>query len=339
MAPPPIGLAVFGAGRIGAVHARNVANQVPEATLIGVADINREAARQLVADVGVGRVDEAHALLDDPAVQGIIIATPTESHAELIGEAARAGKHVLCEKPIALSLAATKAATATAQKAGIILQVGFQRRFDPEFAHARALIEKGELGKVRFLRLVGRDHRVPSIAYLRTSGGQYKDQMVHEFDLARWLMAPLEVEEVYADGSALIEPSIAEFGDVDTSVALLRFKGGPFALIDGSREAAYGYDARGEIQGSNGMLLVGQRRFANGALMDPTFATADVESFIERFADAYRAEVQDFALAIRDRRAPRVGAQDALEALRLAVAADRSLRTRRPVKIAEIVDD
>ena len=339
MNPAPIGLAVFGAGRIGAVHVRNVAEHVPFARLVGVADVDRAAAQRLVDSVGVGRVADVDSLLADPEVRGVIIATPTDSHSGLISKAAAASKHVLCEKPISLSLHATQAAMASAQRGGIILQVGFQRRFDEEFARARALVESGALGQPRFLRLVGRDHRVPSLAYLRTSGGQFRDQMVHEFDLARWLLAPLQVDEIYASGSAQVEPKLAEFGDIDTSVAVLRFTSGALAVIDGSREAIYGYDIRGEIHGSKGMLLIGQGRLANGKLLDETFATADVDSFIERFADAYRAEVQDFAQAIRDGRAPRVGAEDALEALRLAIAADRSLATKRPVKVADVADD
>lgn len=339
MAPASIGLAVFGAGRIGAVHARNVAHEVPGANLVGVADINRAAASRLVEAAGAGRVDDAQAFLDDPLVQAVIIATPTDTHAEIIALATAAGKHVLCEKPISLTLAATQTATARAEQANIILQVGFQRRFDPEFARARSMVERGDLGSPRFLRLVGRDHNIPSFAYLRTSGGQYKDQMVHEFDLARWLMAPLEIDEVYATGSALIDPSLDQFGDVDTSLAFLRFKGGALGVIDDSREAIYGYDVRGEIQGSKGMVLVGHQRFTNGALLDSSYATAEVESFIERFADAYRAEIVDFTAAIREQRAPRVGAQDALAALRIALAAERSLRTRRPVKLSEVTHD
>lgn len=334
-----IGLAVFGAGRIGAVHAKNVSDCAPQAHLVGVADIDAAAAQRLLSAAGSGRTGDIDSFLGDPSVAAVIIATPTGTHAELIARAAKAGKHVLCEKPISLQLAATATASREAERAGIILQVGFQRRFDDEFTRVRALVEKGDLGAVRFLRLVGRDHRPPSHAYLRTSGGQYKDQMVHEFDAARWLMGPLEVDEVYATGSAIVDPSLDEFGDVDTTVAVLRFKGGALAVIDGSREAVYGYDVRGEIQGSKGLALIGHERLRNGSLMNSAHATADVESFIERFAAAYKNEVIDFVAAIRERRAPRVGARDALEALRMAIAADRSRAQRRPVKLAEVIDD
>ncbi len=339
MVPAPIGLAVFGAGRIGAVHVRNAAHHIPGVNLVGIADPDRAAAQRLAHAEGIERIDTVEALLADPAVRGVIIATPTGTHADLIAQAADAGKHILCEKPIALGLAATRSAAQHADRAGVILQVGFQRRFDAEFAHARRCVEDGALGEMRFIRLVGRDHRMPPVAYLQTSGGQFKDQMVHEFDLARWIMSPLEVDEVYATGSALIDPSIAGFGDVDTSLVVLRFSNGAIGVIDDSREAIYGYDVRGELHGSKGMMLVGAARLRHGVLLGSDAASVDVDSFIERFADAYRDEVVDFAAAIRERRAPRAGAIDALEALRIASAADRSLRTHEPVKLADVTDD
>jgi myo-inositol 2-dehydrogenase / D-chiro-inositol 1-dehydrogenase len=335
----PIGLAVFGAGRIGVMHVRNVAQHVPGADLVGVADVDVEAAQRIVSQVQTGRSADVQTFLGDRAVQGVIIATPTDTHGHLIAQAAAAGKHILCEKPISLDLRATRAAIADAERAGIILQVGFQRRYDVEFANARRLVESGDLGSPRFMRLVARDHRMPSLSYLRTSGGQFKDQMVHDFDMARWLFAPLEIEEVYASGSALVDHSIEDFGDVDTSLALLRYNSGAIGVIDDARDAIYGYDVRGEIQGSKGIVLVGHGRLRNSDLIDEKDATDEVESFIERFADAYRLEVADFVDAIRERRAPRVGGQDALEALRLAIAADRSLRERRPVRVADVRDD
>lgn len=334
-----IGLAVFGAGRMGATHVRNAALHVPGAHLIGIGDVDRQAAQRLVDEVRVGRADDPDALLRDPHVEAVIIATPTQTHADLIARAADSGKHIFCEKPISSGISATKRAAERARKAGVILQVGFQRRFDAEFEAAHRAVKSGALGEPRFVRLVGRDHRMPSIAYLRTSGGQFKDQMVHDFDLARWLFSPFEVEEVYATGSTLVDPAIAEFNDVDTSIAVLRFGGGPIGVIDGSREAIYGYDIRAELHGSKGLFLVGHGRLRNGELLDSRQATPDVESFIEHFADAYRDEIIDFVSAIRDRREPRVGADDDLEALRIAIAADRSRASHRPVALAEVGDE
>ncbi len=331
-----VGIAVFGAGRIGAVHAANLARHVPGATLAGVADTIPSAAQRLVRELGAGRVDSIENFLSDADVAGVVIATPTGTHAEIVAAAAAAGKHVLCEKPISMDVAHTVAAAQAAEAAGIILQVGFQRRFDAEFAKARDLIESGALGEVRFVRLVGRDRSMPPIAYIRTSGGQFRDQMIHELDAARWLMGPAEVDEVYATGSALVDAEVGASGDVDTAVACLRFSNGAIAVIDSSREAAYGYDSRAEVHGSRGMFLAGGERLPNGEILDGRYVSPDTESFIERFAGAYRAELIDFLDAIRTGRAPRAGAGDALMALRVALAADRSLREKRAVKLADI---
>ena len=334
-----VGLAVFGAGRIGAVHTRNAARRIPGAHLVGVGDVDRAAARRLVEEAGVGRADDPQAFLQDPNVQAVIIATPTETHAKLIASSAQAGKHIFCEKPISSRLASTSEAAERARNAGVILHVGFQRRFDAEFQAAHRAVQSGDLGAPRFLRLVGRDHRMPPKSYLQTSGGQFKDQMVHEFDLARWLFSPLEVQEVYATGSALVDPSIESFGDVDTSIVVLRFQGGALCVIDDSREAIYGYDVRAELHGAQGLLLVGHGRLHNAELLGARAATQDVDSFIERFAEAYRLEIVDFVETIRERREPKVTAKDALEALRLAIAADRSKQLRRPVALSEVNDD
>jgi myo-inositol 2-dehydrogenase/D-chiro-inositol 1-dehydrogenase len=218
----------------------------------------------------------------------------------------------------------------------VLLQIGFQRRFDRDFVNVHAAIREGKLGDVRFIRLVSRDRTLPPIAYVRTSGGQYKDQMVHDFDAARWLLAPATVKEVTAVGSALADPAIGECDDVDTAVALLRFSNGAIALLDVSREAAYGYDVRTEVHGSHGMLLAGDDGMKSGNLLDASFVKPQTDSFVTRFADAYRLELQDFVDAVATRKKPRVDGDDALQALRIAVAADRSRRSGCAVQLADI---
>lgn len=334
MAARPIGIAVFGAGRMGAVHARNVA-QNTGARLIGVADIDRTAAKRLVASAG-GRVDSAENFLADEAVDAVAIATPTNTHAHLISQSAAATKHIFCEKPISLEIDATVEAIRDCERAGVILQIGFQRRFDRDFLNAYSAIHDGKLGDVRFIRLVSRDRTLPPIAYVRTSGGQYKDQMVHDFDAARWLLAPAVVEEVTAAGSAVIDPEIAQAGDVDTAVALLRFSSGAMAILDVSREAVYGYDVRTEIHGSDGMLLVGDETMKRGAVLDASVVKPQTDSFVTRFSDAYRSEIEDFIEAVIEHRKPRVDGNDALQALRLAVAADRSRKSGCTVALSDI---
>jgi myo-inositol 2-dehydrogenase/D-chiro-inositol 1-dehydrogenase len=335
VAGPRPAIAVFGAGRIGRVHAATVA-RMGKASLAGVADIDFDAAQRVISSLGRGRVDTTEAFLDDPRVAAVIIATPTETHVDLIVRAAAAKKHVFCEKPISLEIGTTIHAIQACADAGIILQIGFQRRFDRDFVSARDAIASGRLGDVRYLRLVQRDHAMPPISYIRTSGGQYKDQMVHDFDAARWLLAPAQVEEVVATGSALIDPAVADAGDVDTSVACLRFSNGAIAVVEASREAVYGYDSRAEIHGSRGLLLNGYRGLTPGRVIDGSRVTPANDSFIGRFSKAYRVEILDFVDAIAENRRPLVDGYDALAALRIAVAADRSRSERRAVALAEI---
>jgi myo-inositol 2-dehydrogenase/D-chiro-inositol 1-dehydrogenase len=330
----PIGIAVFGAGRIGAVHARNIACH-ENARLAGIADIDRAASAALAA-VTAGRVDTVENFLADPGVDAVAIATPTGTHVELIRQAAAAKKHIFCEKPISMDVRTTIEAAEAARKAGVILQIGFQRRFDRDFLRAREAIDSGELGEVRYMRLVGRDRTLPPIEYLRTSGGQYKDQMIHDFDAARWFMQPQEVHEVQATGSALADPRVAEAGDVDTAVACLRFSNGAIAVVEAAREAAYGYDTRTELHGSRGLLLNGYEGFKNGQILDASLLSQHNDSFVTRFADAYRLEIDDFIDAVQSGRAPRVGAGDALQALRIAIAADRSWHSGRAVKLVDV---
>jgi myo-inositol 2-dehydrogenase/D-chiro-inositol 1-dehydrogenase len=304
------------------------------AEFAGIGDVDGEAAAKLAEETGAQRAGAVETFLDDPAVNAVLIATPTETHSALVERAAAAGKHIFCEKPISLDLAATKSAIAAVRKSGVTLQIGFQRRYDPRFVRARQAVESGDLGTLRFLRLVGRDRVPPSIDYVRTSGGQYRDQMVHEFDAARWLSGE-EVQEVTAVGSALVDARIAEAGDVDTAVACLRFESGALAVIDSAREAVYGYDSRLEILGSNGLFL-DEDRLKSDTVMGVEFLTPDAESFATRFSDAYRLELQDFIESLRTSRLPRAGGDDALQALRIAIAADHSRKARRTIPLAEI---
>jgi len=334
VSPAPIGVAVFGAGRMGAVHAGNITHN-QNATLIGIADVDRSAAQRALGSNGA-RVDSVESFLADPQVDAVVIATPTDTHAELIVKSATANKQIFCEKPISLDIATTVDAIRACERAGVILQIGFQRRFDRDFVNVHAAISEGKLGEVRFIRLVSRDRMLPPIAYVQTSGGQYKDQMIHDFDAARWLLAPATVQEVSAVGSALADPAIGECGDVDTAVALLRFSNGAIALLDVSREAAYGYDVRAEVHGSRGMLLAGDDGMASGRVLDESFVKPQTDSFVTRFSDAYRLELQDFIEAAATRKKPRVDGNDALQALRIAVAADRSRRSGCVVKLADV---
>ncbi len=335
MSQQPVGIAVFGAGRIGAVHAQNIAAD-GDARLVGIADVDSSAAQRVIRNAASGRVDSVEGFLRDPQVDGVIIATPTDTHAELVVQAAQAKKPIFCEKPISLDVAETARAIKACERSRVALQIGFQRRYDRAFIDARDAIVAGALGEVRYLRLVGRDRAVPPIAYIRTSGGQFKDQMVHDFDAARWLLSPFEVNEVLATGSALIDPAVGQVGDVDTAVAVLRFTNGTIAVIEASREAVYGYDARAEVHGSRGMLLSGYEGLLDHDVLDASNVCESNDSFIGRFRDAYRAEIHDFTRVVREGAVPKASGADALAALRIAIAADRSRATSCAVTLAQV---
>lgn len=332
-----IGIAVFGAGRIGARHATNVARAVPGARLIGVADIDLAAAQRAVEAAGHGRAAPQYAeFLHDPQVQAVIVATPTDTHAAVMADAARAGKHILCEKPIALTIEATQEAIAAVEACGVILQIGFNRRFAPAWVRAHEAIARGDIGEPWIVKLVGRDPRLAPLSYLQVSGGQFKDQSIHEFDAAYWLLGR-EIEEVFATGSVLVDPAVAAIPDVDTSLTTLRFAGGALGLVDSCRRAAYGFDIRGEVHGSEGKLMIGYEGRSAVTLLEPNKASHDhVDWFLELFADAYRDEVIDFVECVRSGRTPRAVAADGLRALRVAVAAGRSQRERRMIRLDEV---
>ncbi|HWE60491.1 MAG TPA: inositol 2-dehydrogenase [Chloroflexota bacterium] len=332
-----IGIAVLGAGRIGSQHAMNAAREVPGATLVGVADIDLATAQRAVKAAGSGRaVQDYRVLLADPEVQVVVIATPTDTHAQLLREGAAAGKHILCEKPIALTLDVTREAIDAVQHSGVLVAVGFNRRFDPAFAAARRAIDAGEIGEPWIVKLVGRDPRLAPLSYLRSSGGLFKDQAIHEYDLACWLI-DRPVEEVYATGSVLVDPQVAALGDVDTALTTLRFAGGALGLVDNCRQAVYGYDVRAEVHGSAGKLLIGGDRRTPVTLLEPNRASHDhVDWFLDRFADAYRDELVDFVACVRTGRTPSVVAEDGYRALQIAVAAGIAHRERRPVRLEEV---
>jgi myo-inositol 2-dehydrogenase/D-chiro-inositol 1-dehydrogenase len=326
--------AVIGAGRMGAIHAANLAGAVPGAELAAVVDPDLAAARRAAAG-GAEATDDLGRVLADDRIGAVLVASPTPLHAGQIEAAARAGKAIFSEKPVALELAETQAAMAAVEAAGVPFQIAFQRRYDPGFARARALIEAGALGRVEMFRSLACDPQPASLDYLRTSGGIYKDMVIHDLDIARHLCG--EILEVTALGASLVDPRIGDLGDVDTSVVTLRFASGALGVIQNSRRAVYGYDLRTEVQGSAGKVVVENER----ATPVWTYGTEGIRGdyyhwFIDRFRDAYRLEVQGFTEAVRAGRRPTPGPVDAVETLRLAEAATRSLRAGRPVKLAEV---
>lgn len=327
--------AQFGAGRIGAIHAANLAAS-PDAALRHVVDVNEAAARVLAAKYGAS-VTTTQAALADPAIGAVIIASSTDTHADLAMAVARAGKAIFCEKPIDLSLARVDACLAVVREAGVPMLVGFNRRFDPSFSALKSRIDAGEIGAVEQVVITSRDPGLPPLEYLKVSGGQFRDMTIHDFDMARWLLGE-EPVELFAYGAALVDPAVGALGDIDSCMVLLRTASGRMAHINNSRRATYGYDQRIEVLGSLGRISAGNRTETTVELANAQAVSADkpLHFFLERYADAYRRELAAFIAAVNGKTPMPVGAEDGRCALVLAEAALLSLCEGRSVKLAEI---
>ncbi len=323
-------LGVAGLGRMGRLHAGNAA-AARRIELARVVDADEALARKLADDLGCEWSTSFDDLLVDPAIDGVVIATPTPLHVTMIEQAAAAGKHVLCEKPIAFEVDAAARAVDAADSAGVKLQVGFHRRFDPDWAAAQRRIEHGELGDVYLFRTSLRDMAPPPLDYIRSSGGFFVDVTIHDLDTARWLVG--EIDEVTAVGAALSDPAFAEVGDLDNAIVTLRFANGALGVIDDSRVAGYGYECSTEVVGSKATVRVGDHRRLHTEWLTPGGVRLDwVPDFIERFPQAYRLELEAFAEAIRDDTPPLVSGADGVAALELALACKRSFDAARPVR-------
>ena len=321
----------FGAGRIGAVHAANIAGH-PAARLHTIVDTDHAAAERLANGCGAAVGDQAQALAD-PATDAVVIASSTDTHADLVEAAARAGKAIFCEKPLDLDRRRAEACLAVARECGVPLMVGFNRRFDPNFARLEKEIRNGRIGKLETLTIISRDPESPPLDFVRRSGGLFRDMMIHDLDMACWLSGEAPAE-VYAAASVLVAPAIGEAGDVDTAVVTLRMPSGALCQISNSRRAVYGYDQRIEAFGSKGAL-----RAENVVESTVAFAGADgivtdkpLPFFLERYGEAYRRELDHFIAAVTAGTAPLVGGDDGVRALALADAALEAHRTGRPVK-------
>jgi len=326
-----IGICQFGAGRIGAIHAANVA--ASGARLVYVVDVDAEAAARLAARHGA-RVADADTALADPSVAAVIIASSTDTHADLIERAARAGKTIFCEKPVDLSLARADRCVAAVAATGMRVLMGFNRRFDPSFAALKRHIGAGAIGTVEMVQITSRDPRPPPVAYVRVSGGLFRDMMIHDFDMARFILGE-EPVEVSAAASCLVDPAIGAVGDVDSALVTLRTASGRLCQISNSRRAAYGYDQRVEVLGSGGMLEAGNPRPTTVVSSTAAGVSADTpyDFFLERYADAYRAELAHFMDVCGGRAEPLVGIEDGRQALALAEAAIESARSGRAVRV------
>ena len=328
---------LLGAGRIGNVHAKAISTH-PQSKLIAVADVVKESASKLAAQYGVeARSNEA--IIGDAAIDAILIATSTNTHSDLIEAATRAGKAVLCEKPVDLSLARAQACRAAAAATGRPVMIGFNRRFDPNFAALKAAVDRGEIGKSELLSITSFDPAPPPVAYVQGSGGLFRDMMIHDFDMACWMMGSAP-QTVTAIGTSIVDPEIGKAGDVDTAVVTLRFADGRIAVIKNSRRAAYGYDQRIELLGAEGLLSAGNvlENTVSKATKAGVVSAKPEYFFLERYMRSYAAEWAAFVEAVNTGSAVPVSLDDGVNALAIAEAAALSAKTAATVAMASVIN-
>ncbi len=333
-----VNVGVIGAGRIGRVHVQNLAYHIPEANVVAIADIFVEAAEKCAADFGIPSAAKDHrAILENDQIEAAVICSSTDTHAQFIEEAAAAGKHIFCEKPIDLDLKRIDRALAAVEKAGVKLQIGFNRRFDPSFKRVRDLVAEGKIGAPHIVHIISRDPAPPPIEYIKVSGGIFVDMTIHDFDMARYLIGS-EVEEVYATGGVMVDPKIGEAGDIDTALVTLRYANGAIGSIDNSRQAVYGYDQRVEVFGSEGGIVVANRTPDNAIISDAdgVRAAKPLYFFIERYTDAFIAEMKEFISCVLEDKAPLVTGIDGRIPVVMGLAAWKSYRENRPVMLSEM---
>jgi len=327
-----VNIGIIGAGRIGQIHAENLCTRIKEARVVAVAD--KEETRAQVVAGKYGKVKwykDFEKMLKQEDIEAVVICTDTSVHKKAIIESAKKGKHIFCEKPIALTLEETDEALSVVEGEGVLLQVGFMRRFDPALFSAKKEVDKGCIGKPILFKAISRDPQGPPLEYVRVSGGLFVDSSIHDIDLARWFMGS-EVEKVYAEGKTLIYPEYKEYGDVDVAVTTLSFKNGGIGSIENLRKSGYGYDTRVEIVGSEGALSIGFLRHRGFFTLKKLKVNYDVvPSWQERFKEAFVREMQHFVDCIINHTSPLVTGIDAKKALQIALAATKSCKEGVPM--------
>jgi myo-inositol 2-dehydrogenase/D-chiro-inositol 1-dehydrogenase len=334
-----ITVGIVGAGRIGKIHAENIRYFIPEARIKTVADVAADDKLGAWArGLGVEKVTRDHReIMDDPSVDAVVVCSSTDTHADMVIAAAEKKKHVFCEKPVDLSVEKVRRALAAVEKAGVKLQVGFNRRFDHNFRRVHELVKSGALGDPQIVRITSRDPSPPSPAYVKVSGGMFLDMTIHDFDMARYLSGS-EVVEVYAQGAVLVDPAIGQAGDVDTAIVTLTFANGALGVIDNSRKAAYGYDQRVEVFGSKGSASCSNDAPSSVVVSSAEGVQGDkpLYFFLERYKQAFIDEMKEFFAALASGKPTPVTGLDGLKPILIGLAAKRSLAERRPVRLSEL---
>jgi myo-inositol 2-dehydrogenase/D-chiro-inositol 1-dehydrogenase len=331
-----INIALFGAGRIGSLHAANIAASRPRANLACVFDTNHTLAETVAARHGTKVAPDIDAILRDPSIHAVMIASSTATHVDLITAAARAGKAILCEKPIDLDIERVERCKRDIAGAGVAVQIAFNRRYDRSHRAVREAVRAGDIGALELLVLTSRDPGLPSLDYLKGSGGLFRDMMIHDFDLARFILGDDPVVEVFATGSIRVEPKLKEIGDVDTAMVVMKASSGALVHINNSRRAVYGYDQRVEAFGSKGMVQSENLRASSLRRTDAKSTDAReplLNFFMERYQQAYLDELNEFIEVAGGRAQPTAGVEDGRCALLLANAAIESLRSGRAVEV------
>ncbi|MFL5665037.1 MAG: inositol 2-dehydrogenase [Ktedonobacteraceae bacterium] len=331
-------IGLIGAGRIGRLHAEHLTSRIPLADVIMVADPFEEAARSCAEHYGIPSYQRDYrAVLEHPEVQALVICSSTDTHAQIIAEAAQVGKHIFCEKPIALELASIDHALDAVKRSGVKLQIGFNRRFDANYRRVRQAVEQGEIGQPMVLHIVSRDPAPPPIEYIRRSGGIFLDMMIHDFDMARYLIGS-EIEEIFAQANVISDPAIAAAGDTENAIVTLRFANDIIGTISNSRHAVYGYDQRVELLGSAGAISTGNNYPNTAIISDAHSVRRDLplHFFLERYTGSFIAEMTAFVVAILNDKPVPVDGHDGRMAVIIALAAHKSLVENRPVRLSEI---
>lgn len=332
-----LNIGVIGAGRIGKVHAENLVTRINNVNLAAIADVVPESAHELARRLRVPKATAHYQdILNDPNIHAVAICSATDTHSQIITEAAQAGKHIFCEKPIDFDLERIDNVLATVEEAGVKLQIGFNRRFDPNYARVKQAIVSGEIGDLHLLHIISRDPSPPPISYVKVSGGMFLDMSIHDFDMARFLVNS-EATEVYTVASVLVDPAIGEAGDVDTALIVLKFANGVTATIDNSRQAVYGYDQRVEAFGSGGAIST-DNIYPNMA----TISTAQnirrdlpLNFFMQRYVESYLNEMQVFVDAVLNDKPVPVTGYDGRVPVLMGLAAKQSQLENRPILIGD----
>lgn len=333
-----LNVGIIGVGRIGKVHTMSINNHIPQVQIKGVTDIYLDQAKAWAAEAGIPKVYETYQdLLADPEIDAVLVCSSTNTHAEISIAAAKAGKHIFCEKPVDLSVEKVEAVIQAAKDAGVKLQIGFNRRFDHNFRKVRELIQNGVIGDLQILKITSRDPGPPPIEYVKVSGGIFMDMTIHDFDMSRFLTGS-EAEEIYVAGAVMVDPAIGEAGDIDTALITIKFKNGVICNIDNSRKAAYGYDQRVEAFGSKGKAEIANDLPSTTvwSTEEGVFSEKPLYFFLERYMDSFAEEMKQFVEALIENKETPVTGIDGLLPIKMGLAAKRSLELGRPVKLSEL---